>query len=534
MAFLVPLLFTAMSTPQMLAPQFVPLPVSWKPGVGYFELNEKTSIVAPGDLSRLGTLAQGYFAPATGLPLHVIDRGGANAIVLRLDKGLEKLGTEGYRLIVKGDRVEIASAAPAGVFYGLQTLRQMLPPSVFRRAKVGGVEWRIAQGEVEDYPRFGWRGAHLDVCRHFFPKEFLLKFIDLISLHKLNTFHLHLTDDQGWRIAINRYPKLTEVGAWRSNTMLTYDPPTFEGKPHGGYYTQDDLREVVAYAKARFVNVVPEIEMPGHAQAAVASYPELGNDPSRPLEVGVRWGVIPHVFNVEDSTITFLQNVLDEVLEIFPSKFIHVGGDECPKDEWKASAKAQEKIKALGLKDEHELQSWFIKQMDTYLAAKGRRLIGWDEILEGGLAPGAAVMSWRGEDGGIAAAKSGHDVVMAPGNWTYFDHYQSRDPKEPHAIGGFTDLKENYGYDPIPAALSADEAKHVLGSQFQLWAEYFPNAKHVEYMAFPRACSMAEVLWTPKAQRNFEGFMGRLPFHLDRLTALDVNFRRLDAGLGGK
>jgi hexosaminidase len=521
------LIFTVMATlPSSSSPSFVPYPVLWEPGKGVFRLDERTAIVAPGEAEALGFRLRSYLAPATGLPLRVSARGGANAIHLRLDGKQQGLGPEGYRLAVKGDRVEIAAPEKAGLFYGIQTLRQMLPSAVFRQGRVEGVGWTVPQGTVEDKPRFSWRGGHLDVGRHFFPKEFLLKFIDLLALHKLNVFHLHLTEDQGWRIEIKRYPKLTQVGAWRKDTMLTYNPPTYTGKPHGGFYTQDDLREVVAYAKERFVTVVPEIEMPGHSQAAIAAYPELGNDPGRQLEVATRWGVIPHVYNVEDSTIRFLQNVLDEVLDIFPSTFIHVGGDECPKDEWRASPRAQARIKELGLKDEHELQSWFIKQMDTFLTSKGRRLIGWDEILEGGLAPGATVMSWRGEEGGIAAAKAGHDVVMAPNDFTYFDHYQGPKEKEPHAIGGFTDIEQVYGYEPVPAALQGDLAKHELGSQFQLWSEYFPNAKHVEYMAFPRACAMAEVLWSPREARNYNGFLARLPFHLDRLTGLDVNYRR--------
>lgn len=534
MALTLPLVLTLMSANLPSTPNLVPFPASYKAGSGSFRLNAQTTIVARDALEPLGFQLRSYLAPATGLPLRVVGRGGANTIHLRLVTGLSRLGKEGYGLSVKEDRVEITAPEPAGIFYGIQTLRQLLPSEVFRSAKVDGVDWSAPACQIEDMPRFSWRGGHLDVGRHFFPKEFLLKFIDLLALHKLNTFHLHLTEDQGWRIEIKRYPKLTEVGAWRKNTMLTYDPPTFTGNPHGGFYTQDELREVVAYAKARFVNVVPEIEMPGHAQAAIASYPDLGNVPDRQLEVATRWGVIPHVFNVEDSTIKFLQNVLVEVMDIFPSPFIHIGGDECPKDEWKASPRAQQKIKDLGLKDEHELQSWFIKQMDTFLTSKGRRLIGWDEILEGGLAPGAAVMSWRGEDGGIASANAGHDVVMAPNGFTYFDYYQGPREKEPHAIGGFIDIEKVYGYDPLPAAIAADKAKHVLGGQFQLWSEYIPNTKHVEYMAFPRGCAMSEVLWSPKSNRNYDAFMSRLPFHLDRLAALDVNFRRLDPGVGGR
>ena len=531
MTFLAPLLLTAMTQAQ---PNFVPLPVSWTPSRGTFTLNSKTTIVADGALEPLAEKLQGYLRPATGFPFKVVDKPAPNSIRLRLDSRLSRLGKEGYRLAVVRDAVEIVAADRAGIFYGVQTLRQMLPAQVFRKGRVENVDWKIQQGQVEDFPRFSWRGGHLDVGRHFYPKEFLLKFIDLLALHKLNTFHLHLTEDQGWRIEIKRYPKLTQAGAWRANTMLTYDPPTFSGKPHTGFYTQDDLREVVAYAAERFVNVVPEIEMPGHSQAAIAAYPELGNEPNKQLPVATNWGVNTHVFNVDDRTIEFLQDVLEEVMDIFPSPFIHIGGDECPKDEWKASPAAQAKMKSLGLKDENELQSWFIKQMDKFLTRNGRRLIGWDEILEGGLAPGATVMSWRSEEGGVAAAQAGHDVVMVPNDFTYFDHYQGPREREPHAIGGFTDIKEVYGYEPIPKVMNAQAARHVLGSQFQLWSEYFPHTRHVEYMAFPRACAMSEVLWSPKESRNYGGFMSRLPFHLDRLTALDVNFRKLDPVQGGR
>ncbi len=325
------------------------------------------------------------------------------------------------------------------------------------------------------------------------PKEVVLKLIDLIALHKMNVLHLHLTEDQGWRIEIKRYPRLTSVGAWRKESMVGhYEENLFDGIPYGGFYTQDDIREIVRYAADRFVNVVPEIEMPGHSEAAIAAYPELGNT-SQPVEVRTRWGVSEDVYNVDDSTIQFLKNVLDEVLELFPSKLIHIGGDEAPKTQWHASAAAQEKMKQLGLKDEHELQGWFIRQIDAYLTAHGRRLVGWDEILEGGLAPGATVMSWRGEQGGLAAARAGHDVVMTPGESTYFDHYQSRDHKaEGIAIGGFLPLEKVYAYEPVPKELSPEEAQHVLGSQGQLWTEYIPDPKRLEYMMPRIFCSTVD------------------------------------------
>lgn len=360
------------------------------------------------------------------------------------------------------------------------------------------------------------------------PKATVLKHIDLLALHKLNVFHWHLTEDQGWRIEIKKYPKLTEVGAWRKDSMippLTRDPAQrkFSGQPHGGFYTQDDVREVVRYAADRGITVVPEIEMPGHALAAIAAYPELGNTSTK-HEVQTYWGISPHVFGVGDNVLKFLENVLEEVLSLFPSKFIHVGGDECPKAEWKESAAAQARMKELGLKDEDELQSWFITHFDKWLAARGRRLIGWDEILEGGLAPGATVMSWRGEKGGIAAAKAGHDVVMAPEKPTYFDYDNSED--EPLKIRRINTLAEVYAYEPVPKELSADEAEHVLGAQGQLWTEYMPDPQRMEYMAWPRLTALAEVLWSPRETRDAADFARRLETHLERLRNIDVNYWR--------
>ena len=492
---------------------------------GSFEINPRSAIVVTRETADLGQTLRGFIAPATGFTLPVIRRASGDSIYLRIDKRLTSLGAEGYRLEVSDHKIEISAAKPAGAFYGIQTLRQLLPAGIFGPTVVKGTAWEVPCLSIEDTPRFAWRGAHLDVARYFMPKEFVLKFIDLMAMHKLNTFHWHLTDDQGWRIEIKKYPLLTQVGAWRKDSMLTYSPATFDGKPHGGFYTQDEVREVVAYAAKRFVTVVPEIEMPGHSHAAIAAYPELGNTGQK-LEVGTIWGVDENVYNPEDSTIRFLQDVLSEVISLFPSKFIHVGGDEVPKKQWHESARAQALMKLRGLKDEHELQSWFIHQMDSFLTQHGRRLIGWDEILEGGLASGATVMSWRGEEGGIAAAKAGHDVVMTPGAWTYFDHYPTRDTaNEPHAIGGYLPLQKVYGYEPIPASLTNLEAQHVLGAQGQIWTEYIPTPKRAEYMAYPRFSALAEVVWSPKESRNYADFRRRLDVQLQRLTLLDVNFR---------
>lgn len=502
-----------------------------------YTLNAETKIVVDAGTDQLARLWRRDIEPATALPLDVTRTPGTNTIDVRLDDTLAHLGAEGYTLEVTANGVQIRSSAPAGAFYGLQTLRQLLPTQVFSRAKTNA-NWTVPGVKIEDTPRFRWRGSMLDVCRHKAPVEFVKKYIDLLAQHKMNTFHWHLTEDQGWRIEIKRYPRLTEVGAWRANVdeqkndqphKYRYRTMHRDNSVYGGYYTQDEVREIVQYAAERFITVVPEIEMPGHATAAIAAYPELGNNPDKQIEVATRWGVFPTVFNAEDSTIEFLKNVLDEVIELFPSPYIHIGGDECPKDEWKASPRAQELIRMRGLKDEYELQSWFIKQIDAHLDARGRRLVGWSEIVEGGLAEGATVMSWLGDSSGIKAARQGQDTVMAPTSHTYLDYYQSRDmSREPQAIGGYLPLWLVYSYDPIPKSLEPELHKHVLGVQGQLWTEYMQNPKQVEYMAFPRICALSEVAWTQLAHKEFGAFFGRLTTHLDRLDRQDVNFRRPD------
>jgi hexosaminidase len=505
------------------------------PRAGRFTITKRTIVWSDAASEPTARQLARYLEPATGLALRVqvggtLPRG---AIALHRERALGRLGAEGYLLEVTPSHVAIRAPQVAGAFYAVQTVRQLLPPQIFREAPVEGVEWSMPAVAIEDQPRFAWRGAHLDTGRHFMPKEFVKKYIDLLALHKLNTFHWHLTEDQGWRLEIKRYPKLTEVGAWRKETLVGHQPrdltqAQYDRTPHGGFYTQEDAREIVAYAKARHVTVVPEIEMPGHAVAAIAAYPELGVT-GEPLEVARSWGVFSDILNAEPSTIQFMQNVLEEVLAIFPSRYIHIGGDEADKAKWKASPRIQERIKELGLADEHELQSWFIRQMDTFLTARKRRLIGWDEILEGGLAENAVVMSWRGTKGGIDAARAGHDVVMAPTSHTYLDYYQSRaQATEPLAIGGFLPLETVYGFEPIPLDLEPEFARHVLGAQAQVWTEYLPTPRQVEYMAFPRLSALAEVVWTPPARKDYPDFVARLARHLTRLNALDVNFRRLD------
>ena len=516
----------------------VPLPTSLKPGQGAFALTAKTPIVVDAAFKAQGRQLASLLAPATGfdLPVTVGVSPAGPRIELRLLKepatSATGVGPEGYRLDVTATRIRIAAHTPAGVFYGLQTLRQLLPVDIYRAGRIGDTKWTVPAVTIEDVPRFSWRGAHLDVSRHFMPKEFVKKYIDLLALHKMNRFHWHLTDDQGWRLEIKQYPKLTEVGAWRDKTLIgkyvtNPKPEQFDNRRSGGFYTQDDAREIVAYAAERFVTVIPEIEMPGHSEEVVAAYPEFGSTDQKTV-VRQTWAVSPFILNPDDATVKFMQNVLGEVVSIFPSPWIHIGGDEATKDQWKANPKIQARIKELGLKDEAELQSWFIRKMDTFLTSKGRRLIGWDEILEGGLAENATVMAWRDINHAMAAARSGHDAVMTPTSHTYLDYYQTRDTaNEPLNIGGFLPLEKVYSYDPMPPALEPQFQKHVLGVQGQLWTEYLQDGRQVEWNAFPRLIALAEVGWTPVAQKQYPDFLARLAVHLQRLKILDVNFHPL-------
>lgn len=516
-----------------LSRSIIPEPVRMKAEPGAFLVTPATVVVASGSAADEARKLLDAIAPAIGFRPRFLesDEGRDNAIALRIDESLQPLGDEGYQLDVRPDRITLVAMRPTGLFHGIQSIRQLLPPAIFRKAAAQGVRWAVPCVSITDYPRFAWRGLLLDTARHFMPKSFILKLIDAMALHKFNSLQLHLTDDQGWRIEIRKYPRLTKVGAWRDETLIGHPgtkPWKFDGRRHGGYYTQDDIREIVRYAADRYINVVPEIEMPGHARAAIAAYPELGCNPDKPVRVWTVWGICPDVFAPTEETIAVLQDVLSEVIDLFPSRFVHVGGDEAIKDQWKASDVMRARIKNLGLKDVAEMQSWFIRRMDAFLAERGRRLVGWDEILEGGLAPGAVVMSWRGEAGGIAAARAGHDVVMAPTSHTYFDYCQGKRETEPLAIGGDLSLEKVYQYDPVPGVLNAEEAKHILGSQGQLWAEYMPNTRHVEYMAFPRAVALAEVLWSPKKARDYRAFVPRLREDLRRLDAMDVNYRPPD------
>ncbi|WP_197024309.1 beta-N-acetylhexosaminidase [Nocardiopsis sp. CNT312] len=505
----------------------VPRPVHAEQGTSEgLTLTAATRVAA--DAESRGTLAwlQRELGASTGLPLPVRD-GDGDGTLIRLSVDPDAgLAPEGYRLTVDTGEAVIVGHDPAGAFYGAQTLRQLLPAAAYRSAPLTGVEWTLPAVRVTDAPRFRWRGVMLDVARHFMPKREVLRFIDLLAAHKLNVLHLHLTDDQGWRVEIRRYPRLTEVGSWRAESQVgAAAPPVFDGRPHGGFYTRDDIREIVAHAAARHVTVVPEVDVPGHSRAAIHAYPELGE--SGEIPVWTRWGISGDVLAVTDHVLEFYKNVFDELVELFPSTYVHVGGDECPKGQWKTSESAQRRIREEGLGDEDGLQSWFIRQLDAHLTARGRRLVGWDEILEGGLADGATVMSWRGEEGGVAAARAGHDVVMTPTATSYLDYKQSEDPDEPVPVGTPLRTEDVYLADPVPGGLTEEEGRRVLGAQVNVWTEHIDTPRRLDYMVFPRAAAFAEQVWS-SGERDYAEFEPRLVHHLERLEAAGVEYRPLD------
>jgi len=506
----------------------IPKPVSVKIDQGQFIIDQKTRIFYNFESNHTQNITSALnnhlkkfysFEPLKGSFSKEAKKG---SIFLKLDSALE-MPKEGYRIEISNRGVTIEASAPNGLFYGVQTLIQMMPPDAKKLNKI-----KLQMAQIVDYPRFDWRGLHLDVCRHFMPKEFVLKYIDYMSMHKLNTFHFHLTEDQGWRIEIKKYPLLTEVGSKRDETLIGSGRSSnqYDGIPHSGFYTQEDIKEIVEYAAKRYVNVVPEIEMPGHALAALASYPHLGCI-SGPYKVATRWGVFDDVMCAgKESTFEFIEDVLEEVLALFPSQYIHIGGDECPKKRWIECPLCQERIKQEGLKDEHELQSYFIQRAERFLNSKGRKLIGWDEILEGGLAPNAAVMSWRGVEGGIAAAKQSHYVVMTPGSHCYFDHYQADPQTQPLAIGGFTPLEKIYSYEPVPETLTQEEARFIMGAQGNVWTEYMKTTSHVEFMVYPRAAALSEVVWSAKGERDYNEFLKRLREQVKRYDVYGINYSK--------
>ncbi|MGW6536385.1 beta-N-acetylhexosaminidase [Streptomyces sp. NPDC055051] len=509
----------------------IPAPLTAAHPEGRLPLDAATALDAAPGTEATAHWLRSVLGAATGLPLR--DGGGPGAIRLRLSpETAREYGPEGYRLSVTGDGVLLDGGGPAGLFWGAQTLRQLLGPDAYRRAPLPGRTWRLPYTEAADRPRFGWRGLLLDVARHFTAKEDVLRLLDLMAAHKLNVFHFHLTDDQGWRIEIERYPRLTEVGSWRARSKWGHRAsPLWNDTPHGGFYTQNDIREIVAYAAERHITVVPEIDLPGHSQAAIAAYPRLGNTDvvdTSALTPWDSWGVNPNVLAPTEEVLRFYEGVFEEVLELFPSTFVHVGGDECPKDQWKESPAAQARIQELGVGDEDGLQSWFIRHFDRWLADRGRRLIGWDEILEGGLAEGAAVSSWRGYGGGIAAAEAGHDVVMCPEQQVYLDHRQDAGADEPVPIGFVRTLEDVYRFEPVPPGLSGAAARHVLGTQANVWTEVMENRARVDYQVFPRLAAFAEVAWSElpaPADRDTAGFLSRMETHYRRLDALGVAYR---------
>ncbi len=515
----------------------VPLPEKVEQYAGNFTLGPETKVLYAAGNEELQSIAlylSELIGPATGYDMEVsdTDKGKRShySITLLLDpEAIEN--DEGYSLSVEPKSILITGKTPAGVFYGVQTLRQLLPVQIEMESAVEGVEWVLPCVVILDKPRFPYRGLHLDVGRHFFPASFIKRYIDLMALHKMNYFHWHLTEDQGWRIEIKEYPKLTEVGAYRDETLVGHArqrPQEYDGERYGGFYTQEEIKEIVEYAAKRFITVIPEIEMPGHSQAALAAYPELGCT-GGPYEVAKRWGVFGEVFCAgNETTFEFLEDVLLEVIELFPGEYIHVGGDECPKIRWEKCEKCQARIKEEGLADEHELQSYFIRRIEEFLLAHDRKLIGWDEILEGGLAPEATVMSWRGTEGGIAAAKEHHDVIMTPTSHCYLDYYQGDRETEPLAIGGFLPLNTVYSYEPVPEVLTEEEAKFILGTQGNVWTEYMKTPENVEYMVYPRACALAETGWTPKELKDYDDFIQRMLGHQKRLEALNVNARKIE------
>lgn len=506
-----------------------------------FTISPSTVLVLEGtNLENSVNFLNGYLKNVYGFTLKTSKKAGSpNSIALNYER-MDNAVPGAYKMTVNNKGVYIAGDNEQGVFYGIQTLIQLLPTE-----KPADSKLKIAYVSIKDYPRFGYRGMMLDVGRHFFPVEVVKQFIDNLALHKMNYFHWHLTEDQGWRIEIKKYPKLTEVGGFRNGTIVGHFPGTSnDNLNYGGFYTQDQIKEVVKYAAERYITVIPEIELPGHSSAAIAAYPQLSCFPDTPTVVpkgmmsetskqqiaGGRvkivqesWGVFRDVYCPSEYTFKFLQDVIDELVPLFPAKYIHIGGDECPKEAWKESAFCQGLMKEKGLKTEHELQSYFIGRIEKYINSKGKQIIGWDEILEGGLAPNATVMSWRGEKGGIEAAKQNHDVVMTPTTYVYFDYSQTK-KEDSLVIGGFLPLEKVYGYEPIPAELTPEQGKHVLGGQANLWTEYIANPQKIQYMIFPRATALSEVLWSPKAGKDFADFQKRLETQYKRYDLWGVHY----------
>ena len=499
-----------------IEPNIIPKPLFQKIEKGVFILDENTSIDSYGDFQNVANFLKSYFSETYNFRLP--SNKSNNQILFINDSSIKN--DEGYQLKITEKNISISSKTTKGAFYAVQSLIQLLP------IKTDSKEITIQCLEIKDEPQFVYRGMHLDVARHFFSVDFIKKYINLMSMLKMNTFHWHLTEDQGWRIEIKKYPKLQEIAAFRNETLIGHyndQPQKFDGKKHGGFYTQEEIKEIVKYASERQITIIPEIEMPGHSQAAIAAYPELGCTGEQ-IEVATKWGVFEDIYCTKEGTFKFLEDVIDEVVPLFPGKYIHIGGDEAPKIHWKNCKNCQKLLKKEGLKDEHELQNYFITRMEKYINSKGKQIIGWDEILEGGLAPNATVMSWRGTNGAVEAAKQKHPVILTPQSHCYFDHYQSENENEPLAIGGFLPLEKVYLFNPIPKELTTEEARYVLGAQGNVWTEYLSTPEKVEYMVFPRAIALSEAVWSSSVHKNYNDFINRLEIFNKRLDAMNVNY----------
>ena len=509
----------------------IPKPANIEVKEGVFQFSKDTKIIASNAAQKeIATALMSKFKAATGWQSEFSNKKSkSNYIEFKIDKNLNR---EAYQLEVTSKSIVITAKENAGLIYGLETIRQLLPAAIESKNQVANVNWVIPNVSIKDEPRFQWRGLMLDLSRHFFDKNYVIQTIDRLAMLKMNVLHLHLVDDQGWRIEIKKYPKLTEIGAWRVNqenviwnARLTVDPN--EKGTYGGFLTQEELKEIVKYAATKNIQVIPEIEMPAHVSSAIAAYPELACFNQK---IGVPSGGVWPITDIycagKENTFEFLEDVIDEVIAIFPSKYIHIGGDEATKTNWETCPHCQKRMQEEGLKNVHELQSYFVKRMEKYINSKGKKVIGWDEILEGGLAPDATVMSWRGTEGGIEASKQGHDVIMTPESHCYFNIYQGPQNEEPLAFGGFIPLTKVYQFDPVVDEMTPEQAKHVLGAQANLWAEYIESTQESEYMIFPRLGAMAEVLWSPKAARNWNDFTTRLPSLLARFDYLGINYSK--------
>lgn len=518
-AFFLLLLITTIGYTQTTLP-LIPQPKEIQLESGSFVINEATFFVVNKVDNNEITLFNTFLLDKYGYELksQTKSKSVENSIAIYVDDAANTT-SEKYELTITPKQISIKAVGNRGVFYAFQTLIQLLPANKFKDAEVPCLT-------IKDEPKFKWRGMHLDVSRHFFSVDFVKKYIDYIAMYKMNTFHWHLTDDQGWRIEILQYPRLTQLGSIRFKSMTGhYSEHRFDDKVHRGFYTQDEIKEVVAYAQQRHVTVIPEIEMPGHALAALAAYPEFSCT-GGPFDVGTQWGGYDDVFCPKEETFRFLQEILDEVMALFPSEYIHIGGDECSKVRWKTCPNCKALMQREGLTDENQIQSYFITRMDQFLNANGKKLIGWDEILEGGLAPNATVMSWRGTEGGIAAAKENHDVVMSPGSHCYFDHYQGDPKHEPLAFGGYTTVEKVYSFNPIPTELTAEEGKYILGAQGNVWTEYINTPQEVEYMAMPRMAALSEVVWGTSKPNDYANFQNRLIKHFEVLDRMRVNYSK--------